>query len=245
VTLLSLLDRRADPNMKLRVMSYNIRGQAAARSESHIEGIAEAIKRLQPDLVGLQEVHRFTAHARARDQAQELAERTSLRLQFGRCLEGWGGEYGNAVLSRFPIVTHEVHALPGSGEPRAVLECRLFAGAQFELSFFVAHLEAWGFLRRATRAAQLHRLAEITREAHLPWILTGDFNAVPSAGEIREFLAKEHLQLCGEHRERSFRYSLQRLDYMLADRRWHTTSCQVQRIGPSDHWPLVAELEYR
>jgi endonuclease/exonuclease/phosphatase family metal-dependent hydrolase len=230
--------------MKLRVMSYNIRGQAAARSTSHIEGIAAAITALEPDLVGLQEVHRFTAHARSLDQAQELAERTGLRLQFGRCLEGWGGEYGNAVLSRFPIVTHNVHALPGSGEPRAVLECRLFAGEKFELSFFVAHLEAWGFLRRATRAAQLHRLAELTREAHLPWILTGDFNAVPSAAEIRAFLSREHLQLCGEHRERSFRYSLQRLDYMLADKRWRTTSCRIERTGPSDHFPLIADLEY-
>ena len=98
--------------------------------------------------------------------------------------------------------------------------------------------------RRATRAAQLHRIAELTESISLPWILVGDFNAVPSASEIREFLAREHLHLCGEHRERSFRYTLQRLDYILADKRWMTSSSRVERVGPSDHFPLVAELTY-
>jgi endonuclease/exonuclease/phosphatase family metal-dependent hydrolase len=41
----------------VKIMSYNIQGHAAARREDHLPKLAEVIASVQPDVVGLQEVH--------------------------------------------------------------------------------------------------------------------------------------------------------------------------------------------
>src|SRR4029453_9302658 len=69
--------RAADPRpttgrpRPLRILSYNIEGQAALVRGGYLEKIAAVIREQQPDVVALQEVHRHTWEARYRDQAVE------------------------------------------------------------------------------------------------------------------------------------------------------------------------------
>jgi endonuclease/exonuclease/phosphatase family metal-dependent hydrolase len=35
------------------------------------------------------------------------------------------------------------------------------------------------------------------------------------------------------------------LDYIFADRRWEIENARVIAEGPSDHWPIVAELRWQ
>jgi endonuclease/exonuclease/phosphatase family metal-dependent hydrolase len=55
----------------------------------------------------------------AEEALRELAELTEMYHVFGSNLEFQGGDYGNAILSRWPIVEHKNHALPSldEGEP--------------------------------------------------------------------------------------------------------------------------------
>lgn len=103
----------------LKVMTYNIRGQAAARRADHLVKIAEVISSASPDVVGLQEVHCRTSRSRD-DQAETLARLTGLNLAFGRACDMDGGTYGNAVLTRGTVLASEVFDLPGAGEPRSL-----------------------------------------------------------------------------------------------------------------------------
>ena len=228
--------------MRLKVVSYNIQGHAAAKRADHIPKIAATIAELAPDVAGLQEVHCRTRQSGLLDQAEALAKLTGLNLFFGRSCAMDGGDYGNAVLTRGTIESATVHPLPGSGEPRSLLQSRIVIGGA-AMTFFVTHLAAWGRLLRGARLQQIASLGDITARAGGPHVLVGDFNVAPAAEELRVLLAHGHLRIAGETREPTFPLTRQRLDYVFCDARWNYAGGEVARRGPSDHWPLVACLD--
>ncbi|HSP35060.1 MAG TPA: endonuclease/exonuclease/phosphatase family protein [Thermoanaerobaculia bacterium] len=222
-------------------MTYNIQGHAASTRPDHIPKIAEVIAAAAPDVVGLQEVHRGT-RAFPGDQAEQLAHLTGFHVAFGRSTRMEGGEYGNAVLTRHPIARTHVHPLPGSGEPRSVLQADIAIGRE-SFSFFITHLAAWGRLLRVARLRQIDELAGIIARGSLPHVLCGDFNVPPAAEEMEVLLSHGHLRLCGEPGEATFPMTRQRLDYIMCGPEWTVASSEVIRRGPSDHWPCVVDLK--
>jgi endonuclease/exonuclease/phosphatase family metal-dependent hydrolase len=226
--------------MNLKVMTYNIQGHAAARRPDHVPKLAEVIAGASPDVVGLQEVHCRT-RAFSGNQGEQLAELTGLHLVFGKSCAMDGGDYGNAVLTRGKVLASNTHALPGSGEPRSLLQTDIEVnGGAF--TFFVTHLAAWGRLLRVARLRQIAELGDITSRGALPHVLVGDFNVAPAAEEMKVLLSHRHLQMCGEQREPTFPMTRQRLDYVFCDPRWEFVSSDVIRRGPSDHWPILTEM---
>jgi endonuclease/exonuclease/phosphatase family metal-dependent hydrolase len=228
---------------RVKFMSYNIQGHAAARRPDFMPKLAEVIASVQPDVVGLQEVHCRTRVGPVH-QGEVLASLTGLNLAFGRSCGMDGGDYGNAVLTRGEIKSSFVHPLPGSGEPRSVLQTDISIGGT-DLTFFVTHLAAWGRLLRVARMKQIAELGDITARGSLPHVLVGDFNVPPGADEIRTLLSHGHLRVIGDAREATFPMTRQRLDYIFADPRWELVATDVVRRGPSDHWAITAEMNLR
>ena len=225
------------------MMTYNIQGHAASRRKDHLERIAEVIAMVSPDIAGLQEVHCRTRKLPI-DQGERVAELTGLTLAFGRSCSMDGGEYGNAVLTRGAVTGVEISPLPGGGEPRSIMRADVDIDAT-PLSFFVTHLTAWGRLKRRDRLAQIAKVGAITTEAPHPHILVGDFNVPPTTEEIRVLMAQGHLLASDPHQEFTYRLLRQRLDYVFCDPRWTVLKSEVIRTGPSDHWPVVVELELK
>ena len=130
------------------------------------------------------------------------------------------------------------HPLPGSGEPRSVLQTDIeLDGTRF--TFFVTHLAAWGRLLRIARLRQIATLGDITARGALPHVLVGDFNVTPVAEEITTLLSHGHLRVCGDFKEATFPMTRQRLDYAFCDPRWQFHSQEVIRRGPSERlWVL-------
>ncbi|HET7711380.1 MAG TPA: endonuclease/exonuclease/phosphatase family protein, partial [Thermoanaerobaculia bacterium] len=189
--------------MRLKIMSYNIQGHAASKRPDHIPKIAETIAGADADIVGLQEVHCRTRLSPNIDQAEQIAELTGLNVFFGKSCLLEGGDYGNAVLTRGTIVSTRVHPLPGSGEPRSLLESEI-ALAGVTVAFYVTHLAAWGRLLRQARLSQIATLGDLTARANAPHVLVGDFNVPPSAEEMKVLLSHGHLRACGDTREATF-----------------------------------------
>lgn len=227
----------------IKVMSYNIQGHAAAGRPDHLPKLAEVIAAAAPHVVGLQEVHCGT-RASPVDQAQHLAELTGLRVVFGRSCAMNGGDYGNAVLTRGEVTNTEVHPLPGSGEPRSLMRADVAVNG-LAMTFFVTHLAAWGRLLRVARLRQIEVLGDIVAQTRSPHVLVGDFNVPPAADEMRMLLSRGHLRACGAAGEITFPMTRQRLDYILCDTNWQCLGSEIIRRGPSDHWPVMAELEIR
>lgn len=235
------LARPVRMTVALRVMTYNIQGHAVLKRAKHIGEIVTVIRQLRPDVIGLQEVHRGTHHGRSGDQIEEIASATKMQLFFGRTIERLGGEYGSAVLTTGTIESGVTHPLGGRGEPRNVLSCSVNV-RDFRFTFLVAHLAAWFRFHRGSRTEQIRALQEVIHPGLAPFVLVGDFNASPRAPEMQQLIRSENLRLAGEHGERSHALSRQRLDYIFTDPSWSAESSWVVPLGPSDHWPLVADL---
>ncbi|HEX5761387.1 MAG TPA: endonuclease/exonuclease/phosphatase family protein [Thermoanaerobaculia bacterium] len=230
----------------LRVMSYNVLGQAHALTGSYLRWVSRAIQREGPDVVGLQEVHRGTWMARFADQIDELARLTGMTAHFEASLAGEGRdgrrwEVGNAVLTRGAIRSGSVVTLPGSGEPRTLLDAEVEVRG-FGLRFFVTHLSAWGRLTSPSRHLQVQRVAERLHGCGEPFVLVGDLNAPPEAPELRHLMAADLYRMCGDALESTHRMTRQRLDYVFADAGWQIVSERIPRGGPSDHYPVVVDL---
>ena len=228
---------------RLVVMSFNIEGHASLLRNDHIEEVAKTIRKYQPDIVGINEAHRNTWQARFGDHIAQLERLTGMRAAFRPSYRFAGGDFGNAVLTRGDIVRVDVHALPGTGEPRTLLETvvRVNGGT---VHFYVTHTTAWASLNETVRDRQLQCVDAHLKASEHPFILTGDLNAPPDSGEIARFLNSNALQLAGNAKEPTHRVMEQRLDYILADRGWKVRSARVLDDGPSDHRPVIAELTH-
>ncbi|EEF58422.1 endonuclease/exonuclease/phosphatase family protein, partial [Pedosphaera parvula] len=88
-----------------RVMTYNIQHGAGMDHKVDLLRTAEAIKHEQPDIVALEEVDKGVERTERRDLTTELAAMTGMRGYFNNNFFFQGGEYGNAALTKFPILT--------------------------------------------------------------------------------------------------------------------------------------------
>jgi endonuclease/exonuclease/phosphatase family metal-dependent hydrolase len=171
----------------LRVVTLNIWNRGGPW-EARLETIRATLVDLDPDVVGLQEVLRPTT-AEGPDQAKEIAAGLGYHIAYGASFDAGGIAFGNAVLSKFPIVRSDVFALPRVDAPEA--RCLLFSELEAPfgaLPFFVTHL-SWRFNEGHVRQAQVRAIADKVKQlcpiAGFPPILVGDFNATPDADEIR------------------------------------------------------------
>jgi endonuclease/exonuclease/phosphatase family metal-dependent hydrolase len=225
----------------LVVMTYNIAGHDELVDSDHIRRIADAIRRLHPDIVALQEVHRGTWQARFHDQLAELEARTGLHGYFSPSYVRWGGGFGNAILTRGQLVRVQVHPLPCVGEPRALLEATVRID-QATISVFVTHLTTWGRLNSKIRAEQLSCLAREVRTSRYPYILAGDFNTGPDTPEMEAFRRENAAQLATERIGPTFPHWHEQIDYIFADYGWQVRAARAWPIEVSDHLPVTAEL---
>jgi endonuclease/exonuclease/phosphatase (EEP) superfamily protein YafD len=145
--------------------------------------VIEAIAHCAPDIVLLQEVDDGVPRSRRDRQVDRLADGLSLpHRAYQRNVILREGNYGNAILSRFPLydIRHLELTVPLKKRRRGLAaHCRLrFEGHQKTLLVFNLHLGLAGF----ERAIQLRRflISDILKHAHAstPVIAAGDFNDV-------------------------------------------------------------------
>lgn len=226
---------------RLVVMSFNIEGHATFVDGDHIAEIAQTINKYKPDIVGINEAHRNTWQARFGDHTKDLARLTGMNVVFGRSYRFLGGDFGNAILTRGTIAASDVHDLPGTGEPRTLLEAVVHVNGG-TVNFYTTHTTAWASINQGTRDAQLQCInAHLGASTH-PFILTGDLNAPPESDEMARFLNRNVLQFAGDPKTPTHRVMEQRLDYILTDAGWQIRNARVLDDGPSDHRPVIAEL---
>ncbi|MGU3470224.1 endonuclease/exonuclease/phosphatase family protein [Paenibacillus sp. D51F] len=94
----------AAESRNIRFMTCNIQHGMGMDGAMDIQRTAAVIAGAGPDIVFLQEVDRFVSRSGGVDQMMRLAELTGLsHVQFGRSIDLEGGEYGNGILSRYPL----------------------------------------------------------------------------------------------------------------------------------------------
>ncbi len=166
---------------ELRVLTYNIHHGEGNDGRFDLERIAQLITAQEPDLVALQEIDVKTTRASGVDQAAELARLTKMHYAFGKFMDFRGGEYGQMVLSKYPILFQENLKLPEGPEPRAAMTVKVKLPEWKEIYFVGNHLYATAEQRLAQARVLVKRFAK-TKE---PVILAGDFNSLPASPPMR------------------------------------------------------------
>lgn len=183
VVLLVLASGCASESDRLRVVTWNIHHGEGTDGKVDLPRIAAVIRDLNPDIVALQEVDRGVRRTDGVDQPAELARLTGMRVIFERNIEYQGGDYGNAVLSRLPVIRWKNHPLPQlrPHEQRGALEVEVRwpgNGSDGSLRFLATHFDY--------RPDDKERIASagMLKELVAPWgttILAGDLNARPDS----------------------------------------------------------------
>lgn len=160
-------------SFKMSVGSYNIIHGKFCNFE--FDKLAEDIVSKDLDIVGLQEVDKDAIRSNNVDITAYLAEKTGLKYyQFFKAIPlKNGGEYGVAVISKYPILETERIELDseGTGEQRVMGRVKVDVNGTM-VNFFVAHLS---YESSEKREVQFKQVSEIMN-SYDNFILTGDFN---------------------------------------------------------------------
>jgi endonuclease/exonuclease/phosphatase family metal-dependent hydrolase len=233
---------------ELRVMTFNI--QSGLRG---LDGVAEVIRTARPDIVALQEVDRGSRRAQGLDQTAVLAEQTGLTYHAHfRTTDLYGGAYGIALLSRFPLEALEEYPLPvpRGAEPRTLAHALMRVEGR-EVSVYVTHLIRRPF-NSAARVRQSVLIAELLAKDPRPKLLMGDLNDDPDSRPVR--LLRRGLTdvaaASGQGSAGTYPLPLPfspalRIDYVLACQAFEPLRSEVLHVGVSDHYPLVADVRLK
>ncbi len=223
----------------LRVLTYNIHHGEGTDGRFDYPRLADRIRSLDPDVVALQEVDRGTRRAGGVDQAQRVADLLGMHAAFGAAMPFDGGEYGQAILSRFPLGELQVHPLPFAfgEEPRILLRVRIQPPEGLPaFDFLSTHL---CHQSPETRRGQVRQILGVLEDSGgTPAILAGDFNALAGAPEMQDLLSGEWIDAAAPD---------SRIDYVLVRRldAWRVESAEIpdDRIV-SDHPPVLTVLRW-
>jgi endonuclease/exonuclease/phosphatase family metal-dependent hydrolase len=169
----------------VRVLQFNIHAGISRSGGLDLTAIADEINALRPDLVSLNEVDSHTFRSRRIDEAEFLAQATGLHAVYGPNLPWEGGLFGNAILSRYPVVgSSNVHLPRIAGlERRGLLTATVRIGRR-TLSFSSMHLSN-GPGGRVSRVMEARTVAQVVRRSAYPTILAGDLNSRPNTLPVR------------------------------------------------------------
>ena len=176
-----------DQNLRLRILSYNIHHAEGVDGKLDVPRIAQVILSVEPDLVALQEVDKNTTRTGKVNQDIELANITKMNSVFGSNITFQGGQYGNAILSKFPIIKNKNFLLPNvdSGEQRGLLRSQIQISNKENVLFFSTHLDhRRSDTERLASAEAINQIISLDNKS--PAILAGDFNDVPESPTLKE-----------------------------------------------------------
>jgi endonuclease/exonuclease/phosphatase family metal-dependent hydrolase len=247
-------------SFSLKVLTVNIhKGFTFFNRKFILHELREAVRTVSADIVFLQEV--TGTHARHESKVANypsaphyefLADSIWPEFAYGRNAVYTNGHHGNAVLSKFPIVSYENRDVSISGpERRGLLHCVLeIPGRDRHVHAICVHLG----LAESHRVKQLNMLCSMVRDdipASAPVIVAGDFNDWRRrAHDVLEKGANLH-EVFVQANGRAARTFPARFPWLQLDRIYVRNAIGhapvVLPIKPwshlSDHAPLAAEIE--
>lgn len=162
---------------RLRVVSYNIhKGRSAVLSRASLSELRLGLHGLGPDLVFLQEVQGRNDRLGVLDsQHESLAAALGLSVAYGCNAVRRHSAHGNALLSRYPVLSQENQDISDHRlEQRGLLHVEVQVG-QHDVHCFVVHLGLFAVSRSRQAEAMIQRIQELVPE-HCPILIAGDFN---------------------------------------------------------------------
>jgi endonuclease/exonuclease/phosphatase family metal-dependent hydrolase len=228
----------------LIVATWNIHGAVGADGRYVPARVVDVLQEIGADIVALQEVASPQVHE---DFLRGLEEATGYGIVAGLLRQRHGTDFGNAVLSRYPVASvRHLDLAVGRYEPRGALDVCIDVGAAVPLRVIATHLG----LRPGERREQVRRIVSAVEcDSPHPTLLMGDLNEWYLWGRPLRWLHAHFREVPAAPRTFPARRPLFALD-----RIWVSPTGSARRIGrhssalariASDHLPLIAEIVVR
>lgn len=167
--------------MSIRIVTYNIHGGWGRDRVHDYERINRFLEKQEVDIALFQEVDTRPPN---RPTEKDVADLSGSRFPYFiaapavRKTHGW---YGNAILSRFPVLGHEVVDITVKGrEPRNIIDA-VIGTPEGTLRVINTHKG----LKRRERFQQMEKLNTLLkRESDMPLFLAGDINEWHTAAHV-------------------------------------------------------------
>lgn len=244
--------------MKLKIMTYNIAAgrvylnyAETKKAPVDVTKCGEVIKSEDPVICGLNEVDCLTDRSGNVDETEVLKKMLGMEGFFGKAIDLPGGEYGNALLSKYPILEKEVIEIPEVKNKISgyYYERRVILRAKLDVAGGITVLQLHSGLSDDEKINCIDKLCEVVDSLDTPVIVMGDFNMVPdypSLDKLRERLVDTKDILNGGDFMTYGTYEGERklhIDYIFLSKDIKPISLRVPDSGVSDHYPLVLECE--
>ena len=244
--------------MELKIMTYNIMSgrdydkmkQGMGWLDPEVINpslVAEVIKENGADIVGMNEVH--NAGGAFDDQTKRIAKEAGYEYcYFAKAIMDGESPYGNAILSKYPIIEVETIGLAaGDKNEDKRCEARSIVNATIDvegkkIKVLISH---FGLLESEKDTA-MKAIKELINNSQYPCILMGDFNMEPNEDRILELKSILKDTAPDEIDENWYTFSSDephtKIDYILVDKNIEVKSACPIDAEPSDHKPYVAEI---
>jgi len=161
----------SEKHSTVRIMTWNIHGAVGRNPRFDLMRVVELIKRADPDIVALQEVD-----SRRRSDGDDtfalLHELLGVHGIGAKSITGADGDYGQLLISRWPITQSEVHDISyPEREPRRAIKAEIDTPAG-PLRIVATHLG----LSTHERRSQAKKLLDIAGQTPTTTVVVGDFN---------------------------------------------------------------------
>lgn len=230
----------------MRLMTYNIQSGRDAYKVLDLTKCENTIREYNPDILALNEVRMKTLDVGDTEQAKVLSENLGMNYYFAKAIDYNGGEYGIALLSKFPIVSAQgipVPQLPmekreNRYEDRVLLKAELDVDGK-RVFVFVSHFGLSNAERESATGLFETEIAKIKD----PAIFMGDLNMTPEDALVKKI--KAYVNDLSENETFMTHHTLtleDRIDYIFASSHFACEKIFSPFSTASDHLPIVADV---
>ncbi|HPM87465.1 MAG TPA: endonuclease/exonuclease/phosphatase family protein [Bacteroidales bacterium] len=162
--------------LTVKILSYNVKNCQGMDGVVSYQRVADVIKRIDAEVVALQELDSATQRSKGVVVLDELARLTGMYRTYGASIDYQGGKYGIGILTKEKPLSWKRVPLPGREEPRSLLIVELK-----DIVFGCTHFS----LTEEDRLSSAYIVSNSLKDYTKPVFLAGDLNAIPESSVIQ------------------------------------------------------------
>jgi endonuclease/exonuclease/phosphatase family metal-dependent hydrolase len=227
----------------LKVMTFNIHHGKGTDGKTSLKRIIAEISKSEAQIVALQEVDRFQSRSYFRDQIAIIAKRLGMFFIYAPSINLGFCQYGNAILSKWPIESKAVCYMNGGMERRSILIAHIRVKESTsksqkgkKLTVVNTHIGVRAQEQEWQMPILCHEIAKLSK----PAIVLGDFNMEPANPNLK--LMNALWQKIALNKSQATMQNGKQIDHVFTNCGSINAKAWVQETIASDHHAVVADL---
>lgn len=219
-----------------KAITYNIHGGLTKSGTPSLNEITDLLQKEDADFIALQEVDKYNSRSNYQDQIRRLGKALDMEYVFGSNINLIMTEYGNAILSKYPILDWGKIELAYENEPRSMLWAKVKTNDGI-LYVTSVHLG----LDKEKRTEHFGIIEDFVNSIDEPVIVMGDFNSLPDNQSFSQFRSRVTGKLHFEDVPTYIKNQPIQIDYIFGKGINEIETYNIPS-NASDHYPLITKF---